>query len=484
MPNETWFRPALGFVVLITAFRVITLYHADIDLFVDESQYWLWGQELAFGYYSKPPLIGWTIRLFTEIAGSDAAFWVRLPAPLFHASTALVLGWVASLVLAPRAAFWVAVGYITLPMVGVGSVLISTDTIMFPFLAASLGMYLRLCQTQRVVFAVFAGALLGAAFMAKYAAIYFLICAIVAAFLVPSYRPHWRHMPVALLAFLVVISPNLIWNVVNGFSTAQHTLDNADWVRDPGTKASLNVAGLIEFFLSQFAVFGPITFGALLAIAVGLVARPKSSIEKLLIWFCVPILAIVCLQALLSQAYANWAATAYLAGSIVTFSIIARRLWILLPAIALNLVFCIMLPMATMGGSTLSLNGKTLLLERYIGIQDMSRTIEAIAIAENQTAIVAKNRDILADLFYTLDRDKWQLASVPPKKRAPNHYALSYPWAAPYQSDTVLAVIRTRGSLPCAAQKVAEIKPDQGHYRGQSYTAYIAPADCWKRGQS
>jgi len=484
MLKAQWFRPALIVVLVLTAFRIITQYHADIDLFVDESQYWLWGQELAFGYYSKPPLIGWVIRLFTEIAGSDAPFWVRLPAPLFHGLTAIILGWVASLVVTPRLAFWVVVGYATLPMVAVGSVLISTDTIMFPFLAGSLGMYIKTCQTKKTSFAVWAGGLLGAAFMAKYAAVYFLICAIPAALFVPTFRPPLRSVLPALIAFCVVISPNLIWNIVNGFSTAQHTLDNADWVRDPGARAAMNFAGLAEFFVSQFAVFGPITFAALLTIAVGIVGKPKTDFEKFFMWFCLPIVAIVCVQAILSQAYANWAATAYLAGTLLVLPILARRMWVMGVALALNVSLCILLPMATLSGSTLSLDGKTLLLERYVGIQKMSRDIEDIAKAQGQTAIIAKNRDVLADLFYTLDRDKWEIASVPPKGRAANHYALSYAWDAPFPSQTALAVVRSKRAVPCSAQQVAEIFPDRGHYRGQKFKAYIVPADCWKRDKT
>jgi 4-amino-4-deoxy-L-arabinose transferase-like glycosyltransferase len=481
MSETHWFRPTVILIALLTAFRVLTQYYADIDLFVDESQYWFWGQELAFGYYSKPPLIGWVIRLFTGIAGSDAPFWVRLPAPLFHAATALILAWVAAENISNRSAVYVAVGYATLPMIAVGSVLISTDTIMFPFLAASLGFYLRLCRTSDAQYALLAGALLGCAFMAKYAAVYFILCAGIAAVLMPMYRPSLKQVGFALVAFLIFISPNLIWNIANGFSTAQHTLDNADWVRDPSERASLNIAGLAEFVVSQFAVFGPVLFAALPATLVGLVARPKTSIEKLLLCFCVPIIALVSVQALLSQAYANWAATAYLAGTLLVVPILMRKMWVLSVAIGLNLIFCIMLPLATLSGSTLSLNGKTLLLERYVGIEALSLEIEQVAIAQGQTAIVAQNRDVLANLFYTLDRDTWTLASVPPQGRAPNHYALSYAWLPPFEVETVLAVVRKDRQVPCQSTLITTLEPTQGHYRGQTFRLYVVPADCWEK---
>ena len=51
-----WFRPAALIVTVITLLRWLLLAFDQTDLYVDESQYWLWGQEFAFGYYSKPRL--------------------------------------------------------------------------------------------------------------------------------------------------------------------------------------------------------------------------------------------------------------------------------------------------------------------------------------------------------------------------------------------------------------------------------------------
>ena len=60
--HRSWLWPALIGVGAITLARIILMAFNRTDLFVDEAQYWLWGQDLAFGYYSKPPLIGWVIR--------------------------------------------------------------------------------------------------------------------------------------------------------------------------------------------------------------------------------------------------------------------------------------------------------------------------------------------------------------------------------------------------------------------------------------
>ena len=89
-PDARAFALGLAGIALVTLWRLALLPFDARDLFVDEAQYWFWGQELAWGYYSKPPLIGWLMRLSTAI-GSDAPFWLRLPLPLIHAATAVVV---------------------------------------------------------------------------------------------------------------------------------------------------------------------------------------------------------------------------------------------------------------------------------------------------------------------------------------------------------------------------------------------------------
>ena len=229
-----WFVPALVIVLGVTALRVGLLAFDRLDLFVDESQYWLWGRELAFGYYSKPPLIGWVIRAATTLAGSDAPFWVRLPAPLCHAATALILARIAAETAGRRAAVWVAAGYITLPMAAVGSLLISTDTVMFPFLALALWAWRRVLAGGGQVgegrgMAALAGLCLGLGALAKYAALYALGGAALAAVLLPGAWPGRRPALIALGTTLLVLSPNLIWNALHGFPTFGHTAENIGW---------------------------------------------------------------------------------------------------------------------------------------------------------------------------------------------------------------------------------------------------------------
>lgn len=475
-PDRTWLRPALLGIGLLTLYRVLALWWGELDLFVDEAQYWFWGQELAFGYYSKPPMIGWVIRAFVELAGSDAAFWVRLPAPLFHAATALILGAIAREHMGHRAAIVTALGYATMPVVAVGSTLISTDTVMFPFLALALWGYLRLTiePTQRL--AIFTGAMLGIAFLSKYAAVYYILCGGLVAVLLPLERLRPRDYATILIAFLIAISPNILWNIVNGFSTVQHTMDNADWVRDPSTRAGLNLGGLGSFFIAQFVVMGPVMFAALLVMSWQVFRGYLTLVQATLLVFALPIILVVCVQALLSEAYANWAAAAYLAGSVAVMSWLVERPKWLRASFWINGTISLVLPLMTIFAGSLSLNGDTLLFQRYAGLDEMSERIFTIAGEQDQTVIVASNRDILADLFYTGKGRGFELFSVRPLERAPHHYALKHPFEETH--PTALLILKEGKAPPCPAEPVAQITTDTGKYKDRPYAAYVLDAGC------
>ncbi|MEX5728059.1 4-amino-4-deoxy-L-arabinose transferase-like glycosyltransferase [Rhodovulum iodosum] len=468
--ERPWWWAAGALVLAITAARVATLALSPMDLFVDEAQYWLWGQELAFGYYSKPPMIGWVIRAATALGGSDAPFWVRLPGPLFHGVTAMVLGAIAARLGGGRWGLWVAAGYATLPMVALASILISTDTIMFPFLALALMGYLRLTEGAGRGWAMATGLFLGLAFLSKYAAIYYLLCAALAALLVPCARIGWRRAGQVALVFGLVISPNLIWNAVNGFSTLQHTADNADWVRDPAARAGLDYAGMAEFFAAQFAVFGPVLFAGLLAMLAQV--RAVSPVQRVLLVFSLPIVALICGQALLSGAYANWAAAAYLAGSVAVLPWLTPR-W-RRASFAINGAVALALPLAAIfadraGPAT----------ARYMGRSALSTDIMTAARAEGSGTVIAESRQILADLFYTGRDSGVSIFSVPPEGRPESHYALKYPFPGG-EAPVILALT---GAAPpdCTpdAAPVARIAPASGAYRGKTVSLYLVPGDCW-----
>jgi 4-amino-4-deoxy-L-arabinose transferase-like glycosyltransferase len=72
--TESSLNVIVGIFVLITLVRLAGLAtSSSVDLFTDEAQYWSWSRELSRGYFSKPPLIAWIIRVAESVCGSSEA---------------------------------------------------------------------------------------------------------------------------------------------------------------------------------------------------------------------------------------------------------------------------------------------------------------------------------------------------------------------------------------------------------------------------
>ncbi|MCV6585924.1 MAG: glycosyltransferase family 39 protein [Marinibacterium sp.] len=469
----------IAIVAAVTLYRVLLLPHATADLFVDEAQYWLWGEELAFGYYSKPPLIGWVIRAFTELGGSDAAFWIRLPGPLFHGATALILMGFARRIMDPWPAVLAGLVYLTMPAVALASLLISTDTILLPFFAGALWLWLLLVDRDRPGIALALGICLGLGMMAKYAAIYFILCSALAMLFVPQARIGWRSVLMAALGFGLVILPNVIWNLQNDLVTLSHTADNVDWVNEPGI--SLNVSGALEFIGGQFGVLGPVFFAAYLLV-VPMALRSADWTRRWLVWMSLPILLLVVGQALLSKAFANWAATAYAAGIPLVVAMLwdragwARRaIW---AGLAINGALALALPVVATQITSWTHEDGAPVLRNYTGRAELSRQIIDAAHETGADAVVAAHRHVLSDLFHTARDSDVTIYAEPPQGYVPHYYAQKHALPA----DRVAPVLLV--SFDPAPDACNRATPDlrwaapQGAHRGRPVYAYLVDPDC------
>ena len=129
-------------------------------------------------------------------------------------------------------------------------------------------------------------------------------------------------MTIAIAA--AIVSPNIIWNMSNDFSTLSHTAANANW----GANLFHADSG-VSFLLSQFIVAGLIPIGAVIW---AFWKNPKITFDasdnnawRMLWVFALTPLAIVTVQAFLSRAHANWAAAAYPAIVILACDYLIRR---------------------------------------------------------------------------------------------------------------------------------------------------------------
>jgi hypothetical protein len=313
---------AVAILAGLTLVRLIGLATSVVDLFPDEAQYWAWSRDLAWGYFSKPPLLAWTIAVADHVCGSTEAC-IRAPAPILYFATSLVVYAIAAALYDDRAAFWASM----LTALGTGVVfsarIISTDVPLLFFWALALLAYVKLLERPKLSWSIVLGLALGLGLLAKYAMIYFLLGAGLAALLDADARKLLgRREPwIALAIGAILIAPNLIWNLHNGLVTFRHTGATLGAEQSFG----LHPSDALEFLAAQFAVIGPIVFAVLIVYIARSRSRSLTPPDRLMLAFAIPPLALITVTALLTKAYANWAATSAISAIVLAAAVLTRR---------------------------------------------------------------------------------------------------------------------------------------------------------------
>lgn len=439
-----YFELALLIIGLITAARIVVLFTADYDLGPDEAQYWSWAQHPAFGYFSKPPMIAWLIALSTALVGDGEAA-VRLPAPLLHMATSLVVYALARDLYDQRTAFWSALIYATAPAVWFSSGLITTDVPLLLFWALALLALRRTLDRRSMVWAIVLGIALGLGFLSKYAMLYFLLCA--GLYLGLSAEHRWmlwgRRALVALVVAGVIAAPNILWNLNHGLSTVEHTAANANWGAN-----LFNPGKLLEFIGAQLGVFGPLLFGALIWGMASLRKRLRDDADLFLVCFVLPILAVVTLQAFVSRANANWAVPAYVAAAVLVVAWLrrARRGWWIVPtSVAVHTSLAAVLCALILSPALVEALGRSNDFKRVHGWHTLGAAVAEVAAAGHDgrpySALLTNDRLVHAELLYYARPHRQPVVTWEPDGNPGNHYELTSPFT-PDLGGNVLLVSR------------------------------------------
>lgn len=315
---------ALGTVALVLgllAVRLAVNATGFLPPHFDEAQYWAYGLELDWGYFSKPPGIAAVIALATGSLG-DSLFALRLSSPLAHAGTALMLALTAARTWDARTGFWAAAGFSLAPGVGLSAMIASTDPPMMLCWSIALYAMVRAGEenASRLWWAL-VGAAIGLGFLVKYTALAFAVGALGYGLFSARSRD-LAGMAIAIAAGALVAAPNLLWNAANDFATVTHVAEDAD----PGGGYG-NPLQLLEFLGAQLGVIGPVFFLAILAGLLSWRGWRSDWGMRLMAWQTVGLLLPIAILAFVTRAQPNWAAPAYVAGSIFAARWLLMRDW-------------------------------------------------------------------------------------------------------------------------------------------------------------
>ena len=135
-------RSFVALVVVITIYRWIVLYTGSLNLHFDEAQYWLWAQNPAWGYFSKPPMIAWMIAAY-QIFFGDSVVALKSLSLFTYLLTSGVVYFLACRVHNHQVARYSVLLLLTMPAVSISSLAITTDVFLIFFWSVALWLLVK-----------------------------------------------------------------------------------------------------------------------------------------------------------------------------------------------------------------------------------------------------------------------------------------------------------------------------------------------------
>lgn len=330
--RDRYISAAVLVLAALGAFRLFLT--TRYGLIPDECYYWLWSKFPDWCYFSKGPLIAWTISLGTAVCG-DNEIGVRWPAVVLHVATGWLIFSFARRLFGGRAALWTLMVAMTVPLFAIGGIVMTIDPLSVFFWAAAAVACWGAWRQPTWSGWLLVGAMVGLGFLAKFTNALQGVC--IGLFLLLTREGRavlrtpkpWAGAAVAL----AMTAPFWIWNARHGWVTMGHLADRGA-LDEP---FRLSLSEFWQFVTLQAVVFSPLLWlGVVAAVAWGIwrlgreggwrrgLADGDWRDERILYLLCqsVPLVGFFAVFALNDAGQPNWTVPGY-----VTALILAGGLW-------------------------------------------------------------------------------------------------------------------------------------------------------------
>lgn len=418
-PTGSMLKPLLLILLVISLLRAYFISISQVDLFVDEIQYWWWSQELDWGFYSKPPMIAVLIYFVTSLFG-DSFFTIKLGAVLIYPITTLVIYALGRRLISESVGFWAGLLFITLPGVALSSTISSTDVLLFLFWSSAMLLFIRSCDTDQWRDWLICAVICGLGLLTKYNMAIFAISAL--GYLVFfGQLKQLKNLKLWIMAAIaiLILAPNFYWNYLNDFPTFSHTAEYVD-------KQGLYPNKMVSFIFEQAGVIGPLGF----IVAWWWVIKGDQP-KALLLTFSAPIFLVICFVALQGKYNANWAAPAYI-GVVIGMAhfLQHRRKWliaVLSSNIALGLMINLADPIIQTTG--IELKAKQDPFKRVRGWKEWGEQLKSYTDQHPQATFIADGRTVITEaMFYTFNGPNPAITEWTPNQKIKSHFQLTRPY--------------------------------------------------------
>ncbi len=317
--NDSYYlKWAWAWILGWTLFRVF--YSGTILLSPDETNYWQWGRHLDWGYHDQAPLIGWLIRLSTQIFGTSEIS-VRLPSVLAMAVASAYIVALSGRWFGARAALAVALVSQGVLEFNVGGLLATADGIQAAGWAGASYHAARAFEGKSKKHWMATGFWFGFGLLSKFTMVLFGPCVLAFALLSAKHRPHLKSpWPWLGLVFgSLLFSPVLWWNMALDWPSARHVahIGGAD------ESFAIHWKYFGDFIGSQAALVSPLVF--ILVIWAWVLAFKNRQNWKVwyAFWVSIPMFAVFAVLSLHSRVYGNWPGAAYLMATVLAAAFFA-----------------------------------------------------------------------------------------------------------------------------------------------------------------
>ncbi len=414
-------RWTIFLILLLTIFRFwFCTYH---ELVEDESYYRLWSKHLDWSYYSKGPLIAWTIAFGTAVIG-DTVLGIRWLSVLLSAVTGWMLFQLGTRLWNERVGFWAVVIAVTLPLYAIGSVLMTIDPLSVFFWVLAAHFFLNTIEGNRSLQWIACGLAVGFGFLAKFVNAIELLCFLL--FLLSDSQKRAlllkKGFYLLLIAFAICMIPVFYWNAAHGWITATHLQERGALTRE----FTIQWKETGQFLYMQAVVISPFYFLGMLSIALSslgllLNSTPENRSRRFALALFLPIFLFYFLLSLNDSGEANWTATGLAGGILLLASYFSeeskslrKRIFM---GIALGLALIEMILLHDAYGLGIKFKGDP--ANRLRGWSDLAQKVESFR--EPQDLIIGNKYQTASILsFYLPDRP---VTHIPKTERIQNQFS-------------------------------------------------------------
>ena len=414
-------------VLALVALKICAARFTDFSLYGDEAQYWLWSQNLDLGYFSKPPLLAWFLSGYVDLFG-DSFFSLKMfPLLTYFLIFFAIYKLCLQLCFSKKNSVICSFSFLLIPAASVSSFLISTDLLLLLFWVLAMTKLLKIRESDSLINFVLLGIFLGLAFLAKYAAAYFLLSYLILIFAdkktFVSIKNHSLKWVIVALTLVLILLPNIYWNINNNWVTFSHTSDNANL-----KNLNLNFGEPLKFLLSQIFMVGPVLFFSFFY----MYKYFRLDFEnRFLLIFSLPIIIIVLIESFLVRANANWAAPALISLFVLFFRlIIEKKQSLIIINFATNYIIAVFLFVSILVSS----NSK--IFDRIRGVDSF---VKEVLKTVGDKDLVVSDRIIFSNISYEI-RQRSNRVYMPYKdgETITNHFQMSSPLSPTQQDDFYL----------------------------------------------